>query len=52
MRFLRGKKTYITALLAVIGAGAAYAVGDVTGAQAAQTAITAVLAATLRHGMG
>jgi len=52
MRFIRGKQPSITAMLAVIGAGAAYAVGDVTGAQAAQTAITAILAATLRHGMG
>lgn len=52
MGFLKGKKTYITAGLAILGAGAAYATGDATGAQAAQMAITALLAATLRHGLG
>jgi hypothetical protein len=48
---LRGKKTYVAALLAVIGAGAGYATGEATAAQAAQMAVTAVLAATLRHGI-
>jgi hypothetical protein len=51
MGFLRGKKTYVTAALAVIGAGAAYAVGDASAVQAAQMAVTALLAATLRNGM-
>ena len=51
MGFLKGKKTYVTALLAVIGAGAAYAVGDATAVQAAQMAVTALLAACLRNGM-
>lgn len=48
---LKGKKTYIAAALTVIGAGASYLTGEVTAAQAAQMAVTAVLAATLRHGM-
>ena len=52
MGFLKGKKTYITALLALIGAGAAYATGDATAAQAAQMAFTALLAACLRNGIG
>ena len=51
MGFLKGKKTYVTAALAVIGAGATYAVGDATAVQAAQMAVTALLAATLRNGM-
>lgn len=48
---LKGKKTYIAAALTVIGAGASYLTGEATAAQAAQMAVTAVLAATLRHGM-
>jgi hypothetical protein len=48
---LKGKKTYVTAALAVVSAGAAYAVGDATGMQAAQMAFTALLAASLRHGI-
>jgi len=48
---LRGKKTYITAALAVATAGASYATGDATAIQAAQMAFTAVLAMTLRKGM-
>ena len=48
---LKGKKTYVTAALAVAGAAAGYLTGEATVAQAAQMAITAVLAATLRHGM-
>jgi hypothetical protein len=48
---LRGKKTYVAASLTIIGAGASYLTGDATVVQAAQMAITAVLAATLRNGM-
>ena len=47
----KGKKTYITAALAVAGAGAGYLTGDATAMQAAQMAVTAILAATLRNGM-
>ncbi len=46
---LRGKKTYVAAALAVLGAGAGYATGDATAAQAAQMVLTAVLGATLRN---
>jgi len=48
---LKGKKTYVAAALTVLGAGAGYLTGEATAAQAAQMAITAILAATLRHGM-
>ena len=48
---LKGKKTYITALLAILGAGAGYATGEATAIQAAQLVVTAILGATLRSGM-
>jgi hypothetical protein len=47
----KGKKTYVAAALTIVGAGASYLTGEATVAQAAQMAITAVLAATLRNGM-
>jgi VIT1/CCC1 family predicted Fe2+/Mn2+ transporter len=48
-KFLRGRKTYVAAALAVLGAGAGYVTGDATAAQAAQMVLTAVLGATLRN---
>lgn len=48
---LKGYKTYITAGLTVIGAIAAYLVGDAQLADTAQLVITAVLAATVRNGI-
>ena len=48
---LKGKKTYLAALLTIIGAGVSYLNGDATVMQAAQMAVTAILAATLRSGM-
>ena len=48
---LKGKKTYVAALLTVLGAGAGYATGDATAMQAIQMAVTAILAATLRNGL-
>ena len=51
MRALKGKKTYVTAGLAILGAGAAFATGDATAAQAIQLSFTALLAAFLRNGM-
>ncbi len=48
---LKGKKTYIVGGLGVLGAIASYLVGDATAPQAAQAALTSVLAMTLRHGM-
>lgn len=48
---LKGYKTYITAAIAVLTAVGAYLVGDATLPQTAQLVFSAVLAATLRHGM-
>lgn len=48
---LKGYKTYITAAVAVIGAIAAYLVGDIAVADAAQLILTAILGATVRHGI-
>ena len=48
---LKGKKTYIVGALGIIGAIASYLVGDMTAPQAAQAALTAVLAMTLRNGL-
>lgn len=48
---LRGKKTYLTALVSVLSAIAAYLVGDLSIPEAAQIVLTAVLGATLRSGM-
>jgi hypothetical protein len=44
-----GYKTYITAALAVLGALAAYFVGEADLATTAQLVLTAVLGATIRH---
>jgi len=48
---LKGKKTYITAGLAVIGALAAYFTGEVDLANTAQIIVTAILAAFIRDGV-
>lgn len=48
---LKGKKTYVTAGVAVITAVAAYAVGDASAVQTAQLVFTALLGAFLRSGM-
>lgn len=47
-KFLKGKKTYMAAGLGVLIAGASYATGEATAAQAAQAVLTAILGATLR----
>jgi hypothetical protein len=49
---LKGKKTYITAFVAIVGAVASYLVGDVQLADASQLVLTAVLGATVRAGIG
>ena len=46
-----GKKTYITAFVAVSSALASYFMGDATLFQTIQVALTAILGATLRHGL-
>ncbi|MCC7304777.1 MAG: hypothetical protein IT558_00800 [Alphaproteobacteria bacterium] len=48
---LKGYKTYILAGVAVIGAVASFLVGDVSFADAAQLVVTALLGATIRHGV-
>lgn len=48
---LKGYKTYITALVAIISTVAAYLVGDIGIADAAQLVLTAVLGATVRSGI-
>lgn len=46
-----GKKTYITAAVAVITAVAAYLVGDATLPETANLVFTAILAAFVRNGI-
>lgn len=46
-----GYKTYIVAAVAVIGAVAAYLVGDASLADTIQVVVTAVLGATIRNGI-
>ena len=46
-----GKKTYITAALAVIAAIGAYLTGDATVAQTGQLVFSALLAAFIRDGI-
>jgi hypothetical protein len=48
---LKGKKTYVTAALSVIGAVAGLLVGDLQIADAAQLIVTALLGATIRNGI-
>lgn len=48
---LKGKKTYITAGVAILTAVAAYAVGDATPIQAAQMVFTALIGAFVRSGL-
>lgn len=48
---LKGYKTYITAFVAVVGAVAAYLVGDVSLVDAGQLVLTAVLGAAIRSGI-
>lgn len=45
---LKGYKTYITAGVAVIGAVAGYAVGDLSIADAAQLVVTALMGTFIR----
>lgn len=48
---LKGYKTYITAGLTILGAIAAYLVGDVPLVDSIQLVITAVLGVTIRSGI-
>ena len=49
--FLRGKKTYVLAALAVLTALAGWATGDLTAADALQQAWAGGIAMTLRAGV-
>lgn len=49
---MNGKKTYLAALASILGAVAGAASGQVSVADAAQIIVTAILAVTLRHGIG
>jgi hypothetical protein len=46
-----GQKTYITAAVAVIGAVAAYLTGSADLMDTVQLVVTAILGATIRHGV-
>lgn len=48
---LKGKKTYVTAVLAVATAVGAYLTGDIQLAEAIQISVTAILAGFLRAGI-
>ena len=48
---LKGYKTYVTAGVAVVGAVAAYLVGDADLMQTANLVFTAILAAFVRNGI-
>jgi hypothetical protein len=48
---LKGKKTYITAIVAIVGAIGAYLAGDASVMQTAQLVTTALLGMFLRNGM-
>ena len=50
LKKLKGKKTYLAAALAILGAGIAYAQGDVTKGEAAQLVVTGLIGAFLRKG--
>ena len=49
--FLSGYKTYVLAVVAVVGAFAAYALGEMTLQQAIEASWAGGVAATLRHGI-
>lgn len=46
---LQGKKTYVVAFLAVLGAIATYLTGETSLADTAQLILTAILSATVRN---
>jgi hypothetical protein len=48
---LAGKKTYVVAALAVLGALAAYLTGDLAATDAGKVALDAILAACIRNGI-
>lgn len=49
--FLAGKKTYVTAIVAILGAVGAYLTGDLSLIEMIQVAVPAVMAACVRNGI-
>lgn len=48
---LSGYKTYITAIVAIVGAVGGYLAGDLALADAIQLVVTAAMGAFIRHGV-
>lgn len=48
---LAGKKTYIASAIGILSAVAGYLTGDIVLADAVQLVLTALLGATVRHGI-
>lgn len=48
---LKGKKTYLVAAVAILGALISFATGDIEAAKAIEVAIEAILATTIRAGI-
>lgn len=48
---LSGKKTYVVAVMGILGFVASYLTGDMALSDAAQGVLTAVLGITIRHGV-
>ena len=48
---MNGKKTYLVALGAVLGAAGGFLTGAMTADQAIQLAVTGLIGATIRHGI-
>ena len=51
MKFLRGKKTFVTGGLSILGALAAYFTGEATVIDAVNIIVPSVLSMTVRHGI-
>lgn len=50
--FLKGKKTYVTGALAILGTIGAYLVGDIGMVEGIQLIVPAVMGMTIRNGIG
>lgn len=51
MGLLKGKKTYVTGVMAILAAIAAHLTGEIAIAELAQLSLTAVLGMTVRNGI-
>jgi hypothetical protein len=50
--FLKGRKTYVTGALAILGTIGGYLTGDVDLVQAFSLIVPAIMGMTIRHGVG